>query len=250
MASKSEVGHHKNVENLSTIIAMYTVFGTRYNPSNQSLTIVSLRHLLADGRDLVKSVGDSEAPANNAINARADLFSPFKKFCTRLLAAIVTSGVSKRTKDDARGINRKIQGTGLAQNSKKAPALEAGEVVPEGTSTSQQSFDSVVKNFGRLIALIQNQPDYSPNETEFQVSTLLQMAAAFTQSNDAAKTAISAYSKSIADRDAFLYTPETGLVDIALLSKVYVKSIYSPTSAEFKKINKVPFENLVLISIA
>ena len=44
-------------------------------------------------------------------------------------------------------------------------------------------------------------------------------------------------------RDKVLYLPITGLTDIAFDTKVYVKSVFGATSAEFRQISGIEFKS-------
>lgn len=44
-------------------------------------------------------------------------------------------------------------------------------------------------------------------------------------------------------RNAELYTPNTGLVDVALSAKTYVKALFGVNSTEYKRIASIEFRN-------
>jgi hypothetical protein len=64
---------------------------------------------------------------------------------------------------------------------------------------------------------------------------------------EAAKTswiaAHTTFSNAIAERDALLYHPETGLKAIALNVKVYIKSIFGSQSPQYKQVSGLKFTN-------
>jgi hypothetical protein len=45
-------------------------------------------------------------------------------------------------------------------------------------------------------------------------------------------------------RDAVLYKAETGLVDIAMDAKAYIKAIFGATSAEYRQVSKLTFKKV------
>lgn len=81
------------------------------------------------------------------------------------------SEASDRLVQDARTINRKIQGS----RSGKLTKADAGIIADEPTETarnisvSQQSYDSLIENFKKLIELVASEQSYAPNEPALQL---------------------------------------------------------------------------------
>lgn len=50
MKSISETGHAKNVANLEDLISFCEGYGTTYNPSKSSITLVALKELFTDAQ--------------------------------------------------------------------------------------------------------------------------------------------------------------------------------------------------------
>ena len=59
--------------------------------------------------------------------------------------------------------------------------------------------------------------------------------------NTQVKNAANPYSNALISRNKELYTPETGLVDLALEVKNYVKSVFGASSPEYKQISGIEF---------
>lgn len=139
---------------------------------------------------------------------------------------------------DAIPVNRKLQG-------KRAKATETtidpNAPVPNTISTSQQSYDQPIEHFSKLIEILKSEPTYTPNETELKVTTLNTQLTAFKTANINVTNAYTAVSNARIARDKTLYKEKTGMYDVTLDVKNYVKSLYGISSPEFKQLSKIKF---------
>lgn len=234
MASKSETGHAKNVANFETLISFCTAYGTAYNPSKETLTLQALNNLLTFARKSMSDAINSKNQLDLVINERQIKFAPLKKTTTRVVNSLSVSHASKETVEDAKSINKKIQG-------KRSSAMPDEGSEKKVISTSQQSFDSVLDNFTKLVDLVASEPDYKPNETELQAQTLKTYTQELQTANTAVINATTVYSNSKIERDKVLYADNSGMVDIALDVKLYVKSVFGSSSPQYKQISKISF---------
>ena len=234
MSSNSEKGHAKNVANFETEISFCTAYGTAYNPSKESLKLEALNSLLFQSRTSLSEVINAKNLLDLAINERQIAFSTLKPTSTRIMNALGATDASKQTIDDAKSINNKIQG-------KRVSAKPTEGEEKKTISTSQQSYDSLVDNFSKLIDLIASEPSYTPNETELQVRTLATYVRQLHTANTNVINANTVYSNTMISRDNTMYSNDTGLVDIALNVKKYVKSVFGATSPQYKQVSKLEF---------
>lgn len=260
MASISEVGHGKNVANLEDVISMCVGFGPTYNPSNNSLKIAGLTALKTNGDTVMTGVTNSYSTLKLAVNDRELAFEPLKTLSSRVMAALKASGANKLIIKDAQTFVNKIQGRRGKQTLADAGKQSAGkgEGVSEGAvvsvpdedkvrkqhSTSQLSFDSKMEHFTGVISLVSAVPVYGPNETDLKVAGLNVVVGNMKAKNTAVINAFTGYTNALAARNKVLYAEGTGLVDVALLVKEYVKSIYGASSSQYKAVNKISFRNL------
>jgi len=232
MSSRSEKGHAKNVANFETEILFCTAYGTAYNPSNSLLTIESLNTQLSLSRTSLAEVITIKNQLDLIKNERQAAFMPLKRTATRIINALEATDISKQTIEKAKSINKKIQG----QRSNTKPNEEKKRI-----STSQQSYDSLVENFSKLIDLISSEIRYTPNETELKITTLDEYTRNLCAISTNVIIANTMYSNVLISRDNILYAVDTGLVDTALSVKKYVKSLFGTTSPQYKQISKLEF---------
>jgi len=242
MASTSETGHAKNVANFEDLISFCNGYGGSYNPSKAILQIGNLTILHGNAQNSITGVTSSKTAFANATNARQTGFDPLKKLCTRIVNALDATDASDKMVKDAKTINNKIQGKRAGEKPKAAPAPGSEAAEDKTISVSQQSYDALVDNFGKLIDLVGTEPTYTPNETELQISTLQTNLGNLKATNTAVINAYTNYSNSRITRDSILYGQTSGLVDVALEVKKYVKSVFGATSPQYKQVSKLEFK--------
>ena len=249
MASTSETGHAKNVASFEVLTSSCIGFGTDYNPSNTNLKIPQLQTTLTTAKSALQTVKTTGTAFENARNARELVVAPapVKKFCTRILNSLQATNATKLTVDDAKTINRKIQGKRAddKKNPPLAPPAEGDSTIPpeiNQISVSQQSYDSLIDNFSKLVVCVAAEPSYIPNENDLKVTALNTTLTNFKTLNTAVINASTPYKNAMITRNKVLYQETTGLVDTALEVKKYVKSVFGATSPQYKQISKIEFK--------
>ena len=248
MTTISETGHAKNVANFEVLISFCNGYGVVYNPSKNSIKIVALNTLKTTAQGNIATVTNTNTAFNNATNSRQIVFAPIKKLATKIVNALAATDAAQQTIDDAKTINRKIQGSRKEPITPPPPPTDPNATPPEDNSisVSQQSYDSLLDNFKKLIALVTAEPTYLPNENELKVVNLNIQAADLATKNTAVIGATTTLSNARIARNKTLYTPKTGLYDTTQEVKKYVKSVFGATSPEYKQVSGIKFVNLGL----
>jgi hypothetical protein len=251
--SKSETGHAKNVANFEKMIAVCKSYGTTYNPSNDSITIAELQKIYDLANTALKSVKTTKTPFQIAVNERQIGFKPLSQLITRLTSALTATKATEQIINDAKTIARKLQGRRAKPVAVKEEGVNraAGDPVPgvdppppseiRNISASQMSFDSRIDNFDKMVTLLSNETLYKPNEAELKTTALTAHLTKLRKLNTDVINAANPYSNALIDRNKILYEKETGLVDIALEAKNYVKSVFGATHPQYQKISKLSF---------
>lgn len=234
----SETGHARNAANLGQAIAFVTSYGATYNPTNSALTIAALgaKKTAADGS--IDDVTAAMGPYKMVVNDRQEKFEGIRKRTTRAINALEASGASQKDVDDARTFKRKLDGA-RAKTLVDDPNTDEDE--SEGNSVSQQSYVQLVEHLDNFIQVLIDSGSYAPNETDIQIATLQAYSADLKAANDAVANAIPPLSNARIARNEILYAEGTGLVDIALLVKKYVKSVFGADSPQYKQISGLKF---------
>jgi hypothetical protein len=245
MANISETGHSKNVANFEKLTTNVTGFGTVFNPSKESIQLPALNNLLGAAKSAINDVNSAEAIWKNAINAREFVFSPLSKLITRVNNSLKASGSSSLVDETAMTLIRKLQGrraTPKMTEEEKLAAEAEGKTVKE-SSSSQMSFDSRLDFLDKLIKLLASVPEYAPNEPELAVDGLTTLYNDLSSKNLDVVTAAVPLTNARIVRDQVLYTPLTGVIDISVDVKTYVKSVFGATSPQYKAISGLTLIN-------
>lgn len=257
MASTSETGHPINVANFEDLISRCIGYGVIYNPTKPVLQVPALQALRLTAQGNLTAVNSAIVVIINAINARQLVFDPIKPLATRMVNALDATNASDELVKDAKTLNRKIQGKRKGETKPPPPTPPVPPIppvppggptpippvppTPEQISVSQQSYDSLLENFNKLILLVASEPSYAPNEVDLQVATLQALALNLAGQNTAVINATTALSTARIARNHTLYDNNTGLYDIQAEVKKYVKSVFGASSQEYKLISKIKF---------
>ena len=240
MSSTSETGHAKNVYHFEQLISFCTGFGAAYSPTKTALSIISLNSLHTAAKAQLQNVIDTTIVFNNIVNKRMDTFAPMRTLATRLVNAFTVSDATKEMIKDARTINRKIQGQRALTNN---IPLDPSTPAPMTISTSQQSYDKLIEHFATLVALLKSEPSYAPTETELTIPELDILINRFRTDNTNVMNAHTQITLARSNRNSVLYTPGTGLVDIALAVKTYIKAAFGTRSDQYIAVKSIAFRN-------
>lgn len=254
--SKSETGHTKNLMNFEDLLARFSALGGRYNPSHPELQLNSLQNLYQEAQMVMARLTTALTLYDTATNARADVFDKLGPLTTRVVNFLLAGGVSAKTLEDAKGFQRKIQGSRLSKKETEAnTAVEEtngeetatngtanGELAAEKTrSASRLSYDLKIEHFAKLVSLVQNEPAYQPNEPELQITALLDFLQQLRTANTNKAYADAEIEAARRERTRIFYHPESGLVVRALQGKAYAKAVLGSTSEDFKHIQRISF---------
>ena len=246
MPNNSETGHAVNVANFNDLISFVTGYGNAYNPSNSSIMLPALQNLSAQAGAALAGINAAIPAYNAAVAAREVLFSPLSKLVTRVMNFLKASGVSEQVYNQVNTVARKVKGTRASAIIKPEPPVDGAEPVPEPKQVSavQMSYDSRAENFGKMIQLLAGIAEYNPNEEDLKVTTLGGLMDGLKAKNNAVIASEVPFSNARIVRNQVLYTDTTGLCDIALTVKNYVKAIFGSTSPQFKQISKLKFTKI------
>ena len=243
MASTSETGHAKNVANFDELISFVTGYRESYNPSKATIKLDALKALSDHAKNSINAVSSMEPAYKSAVAAREVVFIPLSKLTTRIMNSIKATDTTVQVDENARTLVRKIQGVRATakktEDEKKALAEKGKEVVE--ISTSQMSYDNRLDNFFKLIQLLSSVPEYSPNEKELKIEHLNTILDDLKAKNAAVVESYIPLSNARISRNNLLYKENTGLYDVALDVKNYIKSVFGATSPQYKQVSKIKF---------
>ena len=234
--ANNETGHATNLANFKVMIDECTAYGPMYNPGNLALTTANMTGLWTVGNTAHSSLTTAFQLAKAPINQRQELFDSGIKLVTRTFNMFKSSGADSRIIEDAKGLADRYRGHG-----RKPKKLPDGTPDPDYVSTSHQGFVDRADTFRQLITLIEADANYKPNEVELQVSALEALGVQMKNANDAIGSILAPVGAARIARDKALYAETTGMVDVALNCKNYVKAVFGPSSPQAKAVGRIKF---------
>jgi hypothetical protein len=240
MASTYETGHAKNIDNFKILISAATQLGTIYNPAPSLIKLISLNALLAQAENSSEILAQARRNFDEATNSRAALFEPLANKASRIVATVELSGVEARTVDNAKSLLKKIQGTRASPKS-VAVANDATTPPKATISTAQLSYANQLAHFTLLVGQAVGLAAYSTNEPDLQPNGLNAYLVELNTAHNRVIDTENAHSLALTTRNSSLYADNTGLVDVSLAVKKYVKTLNIPDNQLVKTILSLEF---------
>lgn len=251
----AESTHARNLANIDKVIDFATQLGSNFNPSNPLLTVSALTTLKTQLTNDYNNWTAKYTTYKTETNAREIAFKQVDKLCTAVSDNVKTLNVPQQTIDDVSALVSKIHGS--RSKTKKSAPLKTTDpansgvpvdlplpTTPTTISTSQQSFDSIIANFDKLIQQTQTISGYAPNETNIQVANLQTLYTTLNTVNLNAINATNAFNLARNQRNMSFYASGTGLCDIVKKVKLYIRQVYGTTSPEYHQIAAIKFTRI------
>lgn len=234
--TETNTGHAKNVANFVTLIERITALGAAFNPSRASLALSALSTMSTEAQAVLITLDQAEPAYRLAVDAREEIFAPFSKLITRVNSAVKVSGASDEVQETVLTLVRLLQG-------RRAKAIKDDDPDDdtEHKSASHMGYDERIENFYRLIQLLTSIAEYAPNEPELQLTALETLHTELVAKNTAVTQSEIPLANARIERNQILYAENTGLVDMALDVKEYVKSVFGASSPQYKAISGLRF---------
>ncbi len=241
--STNQTGHQQNVINLGVVLARIDPFRESYKPIRNELSLYSLNQLKTTGESAIAMVTLAENNYKISTSERAIAFDKLDGLITRVINALRISGASSPTIAQAEAIVRDLRGKRVHTKPVESenPGITQSATDPDQVTLHKGSADSRIINFNKLVRLLSLVPLYKPNETDLCVPALDARLNELKSLNSSLIAADAALDAARWDRNSILYKPDSGLVDIALAVKMYVKSVFGAVSPQYKEISDIIF---------
>ena len=138
MASTSETGHAKNVANFQDLTSFCTGYGATYNPTNPRLTLAELENLYTTSQSKLQAVANTKTSFDNATNERRNAFADLKPLATRIVNSFAISGADPLAVDNAKSINKKLQGSSKRTTTETEENSEQTKIELNSENTTEE----------------------------------------------------------------------------------------------------------------
>jgi len=240
MASNSETGHAKNLDNAKLFIDIVLTF-PEYNPSNANLSHLNLTNKWTSGVNAQHALTALAQAADHPINDRQDVYKAADRIVKRSFYFYDSTPATRAAIEDARGLKVRFTGSNV-----RVPRDANGVPLPGYISNSHQSFSQKAETFRQLRDLYAADPNYAPNEADLTIVSLTAMADTLHDLNNNMGLIVGPVIAAKTQRDFELYEPINGLVDRILAAKKYVRALYGPSSPQYNSVKGISFKKYKL----
>lgn len=235
----NEQGHARNLQYFQSLISFVIGYGATYAPNNPHLELSALQTLYDHCNDALHLVTDKLMEWKVAVNIRENEYEGLRKLVSRVVSAFAVSGAAPNAIEDAKSFKRKIDGKRATPKPPDDPETDNDESA--GNSVSQQSYTQLVEHFEALIELLKDDGNYAPNEVELSIVSLEAKRDAMKAANNAVIDTFTPISNARIARNAMFYNNANALVPVARKVKLYVRSLYGPSSPQFRQLVPLKF---------
>jgi hypothetical protein len=244
MASTSETGHDVNLANYRLIIDGINIFPS-YSPISIKIQKISMETQWTNAVAMHSSYLAKLAETKGPINEREIIFNDLRKLVPRVNNMFAASDANDEVKKDVYGLVKKILGRGVL-----IKYLEDGKIDPKWISNSQQSYVKKTGNFEQMVNILALDPNYNPNEDILKIANLQTVLGELQNKNESIGGIIVHANEFRLKRDHLLYDLKTGIVDVSLQCKRYMKALFGANSPEAKSITSIKIRRFMKLEPA
>ncbi|ELM3645160.1 hypothetical protein [Flavobacterium psychrophilum] len=238
MASTTETGHNKNVANFSNAYQIFEEMGSLYNPSNSNLQLANLAPIKVSLAGVITVLNDKKPIYKNVVADREIEIATLGKITTRALNFAKSLNISTTDKDNLASQAKKIRGD------QKTKVVNPDTAEGDAISTSQMSYDSRIANLDTYTSQLASHPEYTPNETEIQITSLQTYHQRLVTLSGLVNSAGNALITARKNRNDILYFNDTNIIQLIKEIKAYLKSLGQAGEPYYKALVKLQFKDI------
>ncbi|MGE0772485.1 MAG: hypothetical protein AB7K37_12285 [Cyclobacteriaceae bacterium] len=234
------MSHVTNVVSYSRLVDICSGHGGNYKPGNGNLQLKAMRALLEKAQSSLHDVSQKRDAYQRIQNERKAVFDNLGILANRVIGTLASLHVPEATIADARYFSRLIAGV-RATPRLPIPSVDSADPALKTSGHQRLSYVAKADHFTNLVQMVQALPDYKTNEPELQIESLKEMAERMQQLNEDVFLAKAALTTARMERNRILYRARTGVVDVAMAAKRYVKVVFGTRSGEAAQLVKLVF---------
>jgi hypothetical protein len=240
MSSKSETGHATNMKLAREIISICEGYGVNFQPTNPLISLTSMTAITDTAESLHRIYTDDLMKYKTGVNAKGLMVKRLKFLAKHSLNYYASLSDIKENVETAKSYLRKITGSNVRKKRD-----ENHEVLPGQVSNCQMDLPHLMENFAGLLSFYAQREMYVPMEADIKVVSMQAFLVELQAVVDEVVDLKTKADNSRIDRDKCMYMEDTGLVDVTLLCKRYVRSVYGARSEEAKMVLKLKLRRMV-----
>jgi hypothetical protein len=226
-----------NVNNFKLLVETCKSFGENYAPRKKRLKIENLIAKSIAMQVAHKSLSVALKRIKVPINYREDLYAYLGKRLTIVLAYVRSLDESANCKEDVKLLVDKMRK--MKATWKKLPD---GNPDPDDVSKSHLSYVMRADHYKNLIAVLDNESLYAPDDMAINLVTMVAEHAAMEALNEKVSGMLNHVNQARLVRNFELYDLDSGGLRIGEDCKLYVKTLYGAGSEEYAQVRIIKFK--------
>lgn len=237
MASKFETGHFKNLSNFGTLLT-YLSSQPTYAPDADELKLPQLQDFLTQMEQATNQLITDAQAAQQLINYRQQTFEQARKLAKKIMLYLESNSTDEAAIKDVRTHYNEMQSKRVT---KVQTVNEDGSTSEKSYSSNRLSYTSMAEHFQNMVARLKTVPGYAPSDNTIKIDTLEDHSAALHTANNDIASSLVTVTNTRNTRDQLMYSKNTGLVDLALRIKNYLKYKYGTQSDQYHFANSLKY---------
>ncbi|WP_316739325.1 hypothetical protein [Pedobacter aquatilis] len=234
MASTSEVGFAKQLADFEDFTELLAKLGDAFVPPKRELNLNNLQTQLAAAKDVMREVSRTAPIYSVAVDNQALAFKNLNDKITRSLNYYKICISNPAQIDTAKNLADKIRGM---VKSTKAP-LDSETSAVKKVSQSQMSYDSRIENMRQYIDVLVLSGEYINPGSGIDIDDLNQLLIGMEKTNSDVARLKFPLDEARNKRALIFYAPDTGLADLIIKVKRYLKATLPKDHTLYPQLSK------------
>ncbi|WP_256012786.1 hypothetical protein [Desertivirga xinjiangensis] len=236
MALLSESGHGKNVGNFGSLLISIEVLGDNYNPPRADLSLKNLKHLYAQAKSSLQGVTLALRVYAATVDAREKAWEGLEPLANRILSLRREAFIDEEGASSIDSLVKDLKGQRVLTD-----FAVTREKMKFNIPLSSPSYEKRLESLSQLISLISENSICNTPDQKLLITSLNIIFENLKTKNTSIKLAEAALNTARRNRNIILYTPGTGLIDIAKDVKLYIEGALTPSSPQYFQILTTDF---------
>jgi hypothetical protein len=243
MASTSEKTHAKNLENTHVARTISASIGAPFKPNNALISLAALEAFEQEFANRMQAINAAIPAEQAAVSAQIAAFKAVSPRVAKILKAAKGLGLAPEFIGSLQATANRVNGVRIT--AKTPDNLDTPDVdeSKSNASVSRRSYAGLLESLDLLDEQLKSNPDYKPNETEYQSAAITAWVDELRNIHNAAVNAKINTRTTRTDRNAFAYNPTDGLLVRMNALKAYAETILDKTDLRLKQLKGLKFKD-------
>jgi hypothetical protein len=240
--SVSEKTHAKNLENTHIVNSIIASLGETWNPNNKLIKASALTDFETNSSGFMQALNAALSEEQAKVGTQMAEFKLVSKRVNKIMKAAAGQGLVPEFMANLRSTANRLNGVRVNKATPDTPPDTPPPTNSNGNaSVSRRSYAGILESLDLLDEQLKANPDYKPNETEYQSAAVSAWVDGLRTTHNAALDSKIATRTARNARNAYVYSPTEGIITRMNAVKAYAESILNKTDPRFQQLKKLRF---------